>query len=162
TRDLAEVQRRKIAETERFTAERDRALAEDRTRAVNFLNREGVGPNDLRKWDVKHERGKYRTDPFASFGSLASVSAIPAPAVTKPRMETEGRGAAAAMNAARDGNEREYEKAYQAWKDNNELVIKRQNMMHQQYTDALSLMTHDMTLGDAKLRELAAKYGDQK
>lgn len=159
---LADVQARKVAETERFTASEDRALAEDRTRAVNFLDRESVGPDDLKKWDVKHERDKYRTDPIETFGSVASVFAIAASAFTKAPMENALNGAAAAMNAAREGNEKEYDKAYTAWKDNNELVIKRHNLMHSNYTDALSLMSHDVQLGDAKIRQIAARYGDQQ
>src|SRR5262245_6479904 len=157
--DLREVQRRKVAETEAFTAAEDRALREDRTRAINFLDREGIGPGDLQKWDVRGERERYRTDPIEQFGSLASVFAIAASAFTKTPMENSLNGAAAAMNAARANNDKEYDRAYQAWKDNNDLVIKRHNIMHTQYVDALSLMSHDVQLGDAKMRQLAAKYG---
>jgi len=159
---LRDVQRAKVREESGFMDAEAHALAQDRTRAVNFLDREGVGPNDLQKWDVKAESEKYRTDPIEQFGSLASVFAIAASAFTKAPMENALNGAAAAMNAARAGNDKEYERAYQAWKDNNELVIKRHQMMHQDYTDALSLMTQDTATGDARLRQMAAKYGDQQ
>jgi hypothetical protein len=77
-------------------------------------------------------------------------------------MENALNGAAAAMNATRARDDKDYERAYTAWKDNTDLVIKRHNMMHTEYQDALTLLNTDMTLGEAKLKQLAAKFGDQQ
>lgn len=162
TSDLAALERKKIATDTAATGEMLHQLRQDRSRAQNFLDREGVGPNDLQKWDAEAEKRKYETNPIESFGSLASVFAIAASAFTKTPMINALNGSAAAMNAIRERDDEGYKRAFEAWKANTDLAIKRHNMMHQDYQDAISLMTTDLKLGEAKLRADAVRFGDQK
>lgn len=153
--DLAKANKATIDQT-------DRRDDEDRARAIKAYNAGGIGPDDLPKWDVEKERQKHATNPIESFGSFASVFAIAAAAFTKAPMENALNGAAAAMNAIRAGNEHEYEAAYGVWKENNAIAIKRAEIMHRQYQDAMDMRKVDMTRGDVKLRQLALQFGDKQ
>lgn len=162
TSDLAKMTKAKVARDTATADETNRRLESDRSRAENFLSREGVGPNDLQKWDADAERRKYETNPIESFGSLASVFAIMASAFTRTPMENALNGSAAAMNAIKARDDEGYKRAFDAWKVNTDLAIQRHNMMHQNYQDAMTLMSTDLALGEAKMRQEAARYGDQK
>jgi hypothetical protein len=160
--DLIGLQKRHIAEETATADETERALKADRSRAANYLDREGIGPNDLQKWDADRERQKYETNPLESFGSLASVFAIAASAFTHAPMENALNGSAAAMNAVRARDDKAYDRAFAAFKENMDLAVKRHQMMHENYQDAMDLMLKDSTLGEAKMREQAVRFGDQK
>jgi hypothetical protein len=160
--DLLGLQKQHIAEEKSATDEALQSARADRDRAAHYLDRQGVGPDDIPKWDADQERRKYETNPIESFGSLASVFAIAASAFTKTPMDNALNGAAAAMHAVRDKDDEAYKRAFDAWKANTDLTIKRHQMMHEDYQDAVSLMSTDMQLGEAKLKAMAARFGDQK
>ncbi len=162
TDDLLKGQREKVAAETGIIDQTAARAEEDRGYMRHMLAREGVAMDDVKPWDAKVERAKYRSDPIADFGSFASVFAIAASAFTKQPMANALNASAAAMNAVRERNDEEYKYAYQAWKDNTDLAVKRGNMMHQQYSDALSLFNTDVSLGDAKMKQLAVKFGDQQ
>lgn len=158
--DLTRSQRTKIAEEQRVMDTTLGRADEDRAIMKRAFDREGVAMDDIKPWDVKTERAKYKSDPIADFGSFASIFAIAASAFTKTPMTNALNASAAAMNAVREGNDREYERAYQAWKDNNQLAIKRGEMMHQQYADAMSLLNTDYKRGDIEMQQAARRFGD--
>lgn len=160
--DLLGLQKHHVAEEQAAADDTMRALHADRDIAANYLSRQGVGPDDIPKWDADQERRKYETNPIESFGSLASVFAIAASAFTKAPMDNALNGAAAAMHAIRDKDDEGYKRAFDAWKANTDLTIKRHQMMHENYQDAITLMSTDMQLGEAKLKQMAARFGDQK
>ena len=118
--------------------------------------------NDIRPWNEEQEKKKFETDPIQAFGSLGSVFGILASAFTHAPMENALNASAAAINAVKAGNDQEYARAHQAWKENMDLVMKRHQMMHEQYQDATELMKTNMAAGEAKLKMLASKFGDQK
>jgi hypothetical protein len=66
------------------------------------------------------------------------------------------------MNAVREGNDKEFTRAYDAWKQNNDLTVKRHNIQQHSYDNAIRLMDSDLNLGRAKLQMEAARFGDQK
>lgn len=134
----------------------------DRADAQRWHEASGHSLDDVRKWDADAERKKYAYDPVDAFGSFASVFAIAASAFTKTPMENSLNGAAAAMTAIRQGKDEDYQRAFTAWKENNSLAIKRGEMMHQQYTDALSLMNTDYKRGEIEMQQAARRFGDQQ
>jgi hypothetical protein len=89
------------------------------------------------------------------FGILAS-------AFTNAPFENSMLASAAAIGAIKDGNDKAYERAYKAWQDNTKLALDRHKIQHEQYEDALSLMNANMAASQAKLRVLAARFGDKK
>ncbi len=162
TDDLIGVQRQKVAAETKVHDETTARQEGDRAYMAKMLAREGVAMDDIKPWNAQAERQKYKNDPIEDFGSFASVFAIAASAFTKAPMINAMNGAAAAMNAVRERKDQEYNYAYEAFKTNAELAIKRGNMMHQQYSDALALLQTDMTVGESKLREVATRFGDQQ
>jgi hypothetical protein len=162
TRDLAGITRSEInARTRLLTGMFERS-EDDLSRARHALNAEGVGPGELKPWNAAEESRKHEYNPIEAFGSVGSVFATIASAFTRRPMINALNASAAAMEATREAKKEDYTRAYTAWKDNNELVIKRHNMMHQNYQDAIDLMSSDMRLGVAKLSALATQFGDQK
>ncbi len=123
---------------------------------------QGANLHDVKRWDQKAEQQKYAYEPLEAFGSFGSVFAIAASLFTKTPMENALNGAAAAMNAVKNGKEEDFKHAYTAWKDNNELAIKRGQMMHEQYQEALELMKTDYTRGSELLKNSATRFGDQQ
>lgn len=132
----------------------------DMARVRRAFNEEGIGPNELQKWNADAEREKFMTKPVDAFGSLGSVFGILASAFTRQPMENALNASAAAMNAVHAGDEEVYKQSFNAWKENTALALKRQQLMHQKYTDAIELMKTNMALGQTKLQLAAAQYGD--
>jgi hypothetical protein len=159
---LADIKRKEISETRGATEDAQRGMRQGLHEVQKAYQAEGVGPDALKPWDAQKEAKNYQTDPIEAFGSLGSVFGILAASFTHAPMQIAFEASASAMNAIKENNNEGYKRAYTAWKDNNELAIKRQGMMHQQYQDATELLKTNMTLGQANLRMLAAKFGDQK
>lgn len=162
TAERAGIQRSKIAETGGIIDRSNARMEEDRARMIKANEASGVESGNLRPWDADAAREKFRTDPLESFGSLGSVFAMIASAFTHAPMTNALNASAAAMHAIKDGNDAEYEKAFRAFKENNDLVVKRHAMMQQQYNNAAKLMDTDMTSGRIELQNAATKYGDQQ
>lgn len=157
----ADVLERKIAADEGVFGRMRGQVAEDRARMTRAFDAMGVEAEKLQPWDADAMREKFRTDPIASFGSLGSVFAMIASAFTHAPMTNALNASAAAMMAIKDGNEAEYEKAFRAFKENNDLVIKRHGMMNQAYQNAATLMDKDIAAGKISLLENATRFGDQ-
>lgn len=157
----ADVLERKIAADEAVFGHTNAQIAQDRARMVKAFDAMGVEAEKLQPWDADAQREKFRTDPIASFGSIGSVFAMIASAFTHQPMTNALNASAAAMMAIKDGNEAEYEKAFRAFKENNDLVVKRHGMMNQAYHNAATLMDKDIAAGKIALLENATRFGDQ-
>lgn len=77
-------------------------------------------------------------------------------------MNSALNAAGAAMTAMHQNDELAYKSAYQAWKDNTELVQKRFNMERAVYDDATKLASTDLATATHKLAIGAAQFNDQK
>jgi hypothetical protein len=66
------------------------------------------------------------------------------------------------MGAIKEGNDKEYARAYDAWQKNSDLTVKRHNIQQHAYDNSIRLMDSDLNLGRAKLQMEAARFGDQK
>jgi len=73
-----------------------------------------------------------------------------ASAFTKAPMENAINGMAGAINSIKEGNEKGYERAYDAFKTNVKLADQRFKTQHELYSDALSLGSADQVASDAK------------
>ncbi len=137
-------------------------IEESRIKAHTAYDAEAATSHDIPSWDEDKQKQKFSTDPVKAFGSVGSVFAMIAAAFTHRPMINALQGSAAAMDAIRAGNEEDYKHAYTAWKDNTDLAIKRHDMMHQEYADAVNLMATDAAAGRAQLDLAATKYKDNK
>jgi hypothetical protein len=162
TEGLAGLQREKIAKEGEVVARTFAGLDRDRERAERVFNASSIGPDDIKPWNAEAEFAKRTSDPLERFGSLASVVGILGSAFTHQPLINSLNASAAAMEATKAGEVESYKQAHEAWKDNAELVIKRQQMMHQHYQDALDLMKTDLVAGESKMRVLATQFGDKQ
>lgn len=162
TAPLADIQERKMAATRGIQDQTFQRLEADRQRAERALEATGIGPDELQKWDHEQMSERYRTDPLEAFGSLGSVFAMVASAFTRAPMDNALNGAAAAMNAVRAGDEKEFQRAFDAWKANTDLAIKRHNIQQQYYTNATNMLNTNMVAGRAQMEMVATRFGDEK
>lgn len=137
-------------------------IEEDRGRMRRAQDATAIGPDELKPWNEKAEKAKYDTPPLEAFGSLASVFAIMASAFTHTPMVNALNGAAAAMNGIRDHDEKAYQSAYDAWKQNTNLALKRHEIQQQQYDNAGKMLQTDIAAGSAEMQMLAAKFNDKQ
>lgn len=159
---LSSLQREKNERTERIYSDTEKNLEHDQTQVARAYAATGIGPNELKPWDHAKQEEKYRTDPIEAFGSLGSVFGIVASAFTHAPMENALNASAAAIKATKEGNDEQFKRAYQSWKDNTELAVKRHNMMRDSYADAVTLMKTNMAAGEARMSMEAARFGDKK
>ncbi len=160
--DLVKMQSAHTAEDFAITRKADRQADADQMRIERAYKAEGVGHDELKPWDADKEHKRFESDPIQGFGSVGGLFAMVASAFTKAPMENAINGMAGAINSIKAGDEAAYERAHQSWKDNTKLAVDRWKMQHDLYQDALSLMDHDATAANAKLRNSAVRFGDSQ
>lgn len=140
-----------------------RRMEEDRGRMARAYEATGAAKDAMPpEWNADKERDKRMRGPMEQFGSIGNVFAMLAGAFTRTPMVTALNAGAAAMTSMQQHDEKGYESAYQAWKDNTQLALKRFDMERAQFTDANTLMNTDMAAWKAKRFAIAAHYEDTK
>lgn len=154
-----------IGKMEQNQADSDKATAPIRDRMQKQLGddmervhkaADSVEPVDIQKWSLPPPKN----DPVDGFASIGAIFAGIASAFTHTPAINAMNGIAAAIEARKEGNETAYKQAYQAWKDNTELAIKRNEVQSKAFTQALDLMQTDVSAGHAALVSAASVYGD--
>lgn len=154
---------KKSAEDRSLTSAADRRMAQDQARMDAMFKAEGVSAAELPKpWNAEKEHAKFEHNPIEGFGSVGGLFAMVASAFTKAPMENAINGMAGAINSIKAGDEAAYERAHQAWQENTKLALERFKTQHELYSDAMSLMDHDMAASDAKIRNAATRFGDSQ
>lgn len=157
---LTDIGRQEEAATDRATksylggVEKGKALAEKKYNDIENV--------DVKPWNVQEEKKKYETDPLATFGSFWNVAAVVASAFTRQPLVNSLTASAAFINAKADQNDLAYKQAYQAWKDNTDLAMKRHQLERESFDDALKLMQTNATAGKAELAAVMARFGMKK
>jgi hypothetical protein len=160
---LTNLQRQKVQSDTKLSVESDQQQARDKTQRDRAFAQEGVAAAELPKpWNAEKEHKRWESDPIEGFGSAGGLFAMVASAFTKAPMENAINGMAGAINSIKEGNEKGYERAYDAFKTNVKLADQRFKTQHELYSDALSLGTADAAASDAKLRNAAVKFGDSQ
>lgn len=162
TSRIAQAKRSEIATTDKIYGEFESTLNRSMARLDKLSKNAGVEADKLKPWNEEEESAKRHTDPIVAFGSLGSVLGILASAFTHAPMENALNASAAAMNAIRANDAKEYERAHKAWQENGKLALERHQIEHQVYQDAASLLKTNMEAAGIKLRVAAARFGDQK
>lgn len=101
------------------------------------------------------------TNPWEAFASPASLFGLMAAAFTKTPAIAGLKAATAAITAEKAGNQQAYEQAMTSWRENNDLALKRHELMHQDYQDAAAKARDDLEIGESEYKRIAAKYDDQ-
>lgn len=142
----------------------ERKLGQDRERMDRAYRMEQSSVDDpaLRPWNADKERNERMRGPMEQFGSIGSVFAMAASMFTKTPMTSALNAGAAAMRSIQEHDEKGYESAYQAWKDNSTLALKRFEMERNLFDDANKLASTDMQLWSARRLAIAAKFEDRK
>jgi hypothetical protein len=113
------------------------------------------------KWDADAEQKARMSGPFESFGSIGSIFGIMASMFTKQPMTSALNASAAAMNAIKQRDTEGYRNAYQAWKDNTELAIKRFDLEKQIAEETNKLFDTDVNKWAEKKAGDAARFNNK-
>lgn len=165
TSDLSKAASQKLGNDNYIRREFDSRMQENRGRMDQALQAETASANDpalTHPWNADRERADRIKGPLENFGSLGTIFALAASAFTRTPMTSALNAGAAAMTAMKDGDELGYKSAYQAWKDNTDLVQKRFNMERAVYDDATKLASTDLATARSKLQIAAAQFEDTK
>lgn len=160
--DTQELYRKHIDEmsvNERAQEERDDRY---RKRMEQMIDQEGATVNDFKPWNAQAELAQHKTDLWSQFGSPGFVIAMIASAFTAQPMNSALQAGGAAMEAINKGDMLGYNKAFEVWKENTELTIKRLNLEHQQIADIQHLRESNMAEWRAKMATILAKFGDER
>lgn len=126
------------------------------------LAQEGVERSDMKPWDTQKELSTRQTNLWEEFGSPAFLISMLGSAFSARPMNSALTAGAAVIQAANDKNEDGYKKAFQAWKDNTDLAIKRSEMEHREFQDIHELYKDNVESFEAAARMHFAKYGDER
>ena len=129
TSRLSDVQREKVAASDKIYSEIESAQSRLLPRIEQLSKNAGVEAEKMKPWDADQEAAKRRTDPIEAFGSFGSVFGILASAFTHAPMENALNASAAAMNAIKEGDAKSYDRAYKAWEQNTKHCLGR-NFLH--------------------------------
>ena len=162
TSKIADAKRAEVASTDKIYGDLSSKIDRAIPRIEQLSKNAGVEAEKLKPWNEEAESAKRKTDPITAFGSLGSVVGILASAFTHAPMENAMNASAAAMNAIRAGDDKEYERAYKAHEDNLKMYLERHKIEHETYQDAVALLNTNMEAANMKLKIAAARFGDQK
>jgi hypothetical protein len=155
--------KRKAAEDRAITGASDKRMNQDQARLDAAFKAEGVSAAEIPKpWNADEQHKKFESNPIEGFGSIGGLFAMVASAFTKRPMENAINGLAGAVNSIKEGNEKAYERAHESWKENTKLALDRFKTQHELYSDAMSLMDHDVAASNAKLHNAAVRFGDSQ
>jgi hypothetical protein len=158
---LTNLDRQKVATDTRLEKKFNADSAHDQMVRDGAFAAEGVAASEIPKpWDADKEHRRWESNPIEGFGSAGGLFAMVASAFTKAPMENAINGMAGAINSIKEGNEKGYERAYDAFKTNVKLADQRFKTQHELYQDALSLGTADAAASAAKFHNAATKFGD--
>jgi hypothetical protein len=136
--------------------ERDRADMQRYRRATEVS--EGQIPQP---WNADKERAERMQTPMERFGNAATIFAMIASQFTRTPMISALNAGAAAMNALNERDEKGYQAAHQAWKDNTDLAIKRFEMQEKMFNQSQHLFDTDIKAWTAQQLASAAMYKDE-
>lgn len=138
---------------------RDKSVSDaERRRELALKSYQGIEPVDVQPWT----REVPKNDPIREFGSAASVFAQLATAFTGASIDNALNAGAAAMMAIQRNDANEYDKSFRAWQSNTELALNRHAMQHKDFQAAMNMLAVDAAAGEAQMKAVAAKYGDEQ
>lgn len=154
--------KQKIGAEAGMEAQRQRSDAAYAARQERMLAAEGATMEDLKPWDATKEMSKRETNLWEQFGSPGFVIAMLASTFTAMPMNSALNAGAAAMNAINQGKMDDYNKAFDAWKENSNLTIKRLDIEEHEFSQIDNLRSKNMESWRAAATALATRFNDQR
>ncbi len=154
--------------TKKIGAEGGMAAAEQRrddqyrSRMDRMISAEGATIDDIKPWNAAKEMEARKTDLWEQFGSPGFVISMLASAFTAMPMNSALNAGAAAMNAINQGDMKAYDKAFDAWKENSSLTLKRLELEEKQFNQIDTLRSRDMESWRAQATALASRFNDSR
>lgn len=153
--------KKRIAEEERDLAGESAASKQYDARLERMLHAEGATVDDLKPWNAQ-TMAPPPTNLWEKFGSPGFVIGMLASSFTGMPMVSALNAGAAAMNAINEGDDANYHRAFDTWKVNSELAIKRFNMEKQAFDQIAELRRNNIEEWHAKATALAARFNDER
>ena len=146
------------AYADRIQEERDR----DFYRSMRSrLEQESASIQDIKPWNpVTMAPPKH--DLWEQFGSPGFLIAMMASSFTAMPMVSALNSGAAAMNAINQGDLEGYNRAFDEWKANTDLAIKRHSLEHAEFEDIGQLWDKDIAQGKARMQSYLTQIGDKR
>lgn len=162
TTQLEKIERQKIGAEGALIAQEDRQNKAYRERMDKMVQEEGATAAEAKPWNAQQELSSRQTSLWDQFGSPGFIVAMLGSAFTARPMNSALQAGASAMNAINQNNMKDYDKAFEAWKENTDLVLKRLNTEHEQFEDIDKLRQTDIAEWQAKMRSALARFDDQR
>jgi hypothetical protein len=153
---------KKIGAEAGMEAQRKRSDDAYAARQERMLAQEGATMEDLKPWNAAKELNSRKTDLWEQFGSPGFIVAMLASTFTAMPMNSALNAGAAAMNAINQNDMDSYNKAFDAWKENSNLTIKRLDIEEHEFEQIDHLRTKNMESWRASASALAARFNDQR
>lgn len=145
-----------------MAAAQARRDAQYRARMDHEIAAESATAQDLKPWNAGEELAKRQTSLWDQFGSPGFIVAMIGSAFTAMPMNSALNAGAAAMNAINQGNMDDYNKSFDAWKENTRLVEKRLDLEERQFNQIGKLRSSDMESYNAQMTAFLNRFNDQR
>lgn len=163
TDQLAGIERDRGAAEQKGIKDVTGRMAHDRAQMERAFAAESADANAIPpKWDADKERQERESGPIERFASIGSIFGLIASAFTKSPMTSAFNASAAAMNSIKEHDEEGYKSAYDAWKENTALALKRFGMERDLFEDANKLIDTDLSAWKVKQLGIAAQFDNKK
>ena len=127
-----------------------------------LITAEGATMDDIKPWNAEKELNDRKTNLWDQFGSPGFVIAMIASSFSGTPMNSALNAGAAAMNAINEGDMDRYHKAFDAWKENSNLTLKRLDLEEHQFGQIENLRTKSAESYHAAATALASRFNDQR
>lgn len=163
TDQLAGIERDRGAAEQKQFGELSGRMAHDRAQMERAFQAESASADSIPPmWNADKEREAREHGPIEKFASIGSIFGLIASAFTRTPMTSAMNASAAAMTAIQNHDEESYKSAYDAWKENTALALKRFGMERELFDDTNKLITTDMEQWKIKQLGLAAQFDNKK
>ena len=160
---LADIERQRGQAEQSQFGSLNRKMEQDRAQMEKAFTAESASADSIPPpWNADKEQRERVRSPIEDFGSIGSIFGIIASQFTKTPLTSAMNAAAAAMNATREHDEEGYKTAYDAWKENTALALKRFGMERELYEDANKFITTDIAQWKVKQLQIAAQFDNKK
>ena len=163
TDQLSGIERQRGVAEQKQLGELSGQMARDRAQMETAFHAEAQSANSIPpQWNADQERKERETGPIESFASIGSIFGLLASAFTKTPLTSALNASAAAMNSIHQHDEEGYKSAYEAWKENTALALKRFGMEREMFEDTNKLISTDLEGWKIKQLAIAAQFDNKK
>jgi hypothetical protein len=162
TKALTGIQEQKVATDDAMMRQWNQRDERSRAEMERMRAAQGAELSNLKPWNAQEELGKREVGLWEQFGSPAFLVAMMGSAFSAMPMVSALNAGGAAINAMNQGKMADYQRAFDAWKSNTDLTIKRSKLEADLYEEIASERTRDMAAWRAKATAIATRFDDKR